>query len=74
MQAQFEEVGSYKEHYEQGIDEKKMNVICQWQCYQGRKARASDKKIRPSPFKVGDKVLKQILPNQVEVKGKNAPN
>ena len=36
--------------------------------------QAHDKKIRPQQFQEGDLVLKKILPNQQNQKGKWAPN
>ena len=36
--------------------------------------RAHDKKVRPQQFREGDLVLKKILPNQQDQRGKWAPN
>ena len=36
--------------------------------------RAHDKKVRPRQFREGDLVLKKILPNQQDQRGKWAPN
>jgi len=56
------------------IDEKRLAAVCHGQLYQRRMARAYNKKVRPRKFKVGQHVLKRILPHQIEVKGKLAPN
>ncbi|XP_054781970.1 uncharacterized protein LOC129289192 [Prosopis cineraria] len=52
------------------IEEKKVTAMFHGQLYQGRMARAFDKKIRPREFSVGDLVLKKILPNQEDNRGK----
>ena len=36
--------------------------------------RAYDKKVRPPQFREGDLVLKKILPNEQDQRGKLAPN
>ncbi|XP_070039926.1 uncharacterized protein [Nicotiana tomentosiformis] len=56
------------------IDEKRMAVVCHGQLYQQRMARAYNKKVRPRKFKVGQLVLRRILPHHEEEKGKFAPN
>ncbi|XP_070021401.1 uncharacterized protein [Nicotiana sylvestris] len=56
------------------IDEKRLAAVCHGQLYQKRMAKAYNKKVRPRKFKVGQQVLKCILPHQVEAKGKFAPN
>ncbi|XP_070050852.1 uncharacterized protein [Nicotiana tomentosiformis] len=56
------------------IDEKRLAAVCHGQLYQKRMARAYNKKVRPRKFKVGQLVLKRILPHQAEAKGKFAPN
>ena len=44
------------------------------QLYQKRMARAYNRTVRPRRFKVGQLVLKRILPHQIEAKGKFSPN
>ncbi|XP_049369791.1 uncharacterized protein LOC125834698 [Solanum verrucosum] len=56
------------------IDEKRLTAVCFGQLYQQRMARAYNKKVHPRHFEVGQLVLKHILPNQEEGKGKFAPN
>ncbi|XP_070005430.1 uncharacterized protein [Nicotiana sylvestris] len=56
------------------IDEKRLAAVCHGQLYQKRMARAYNKKVCPWKFKVGQMVLKRILPHQAEAKGKFAPN
>ncbi|XP_070032412.1 uncharacterized protein [Nicotiana tomentosiformis] len=56
------------------IDEKRMTAVCHGQLYQQRMARAYNKKVRPRKFKVGQLVLRHILPHHEEAKGKFAPN
>ena len=65
-----------KARYEQlnMIEEKRLTTICHGQLYQSRMARAFNKKIRPREFNSGDMVLKKILPNQEDARGKWAPN
>ncbi|XP_070007199.1 uncharacterized protein [Nicotiana sylvestris] len=56
------------------IDENRLAAVCHGQLYQQRMARAYNKKVRPQKFKVGQLVLRRILPHQAEAKGKFAPN
>ncbi|XP_070015870.1 uncharacterized protein [Nicotiana sylvestris] len=56
------------------IDEKGLAAVYHGQLYQKRMTRAYNKKVRHRKFKVGQMVLKHILPHQVEAKGKFAPN
>ncbi|XP_054795773.1 uncharacterized protein LOC129301225 [Prosopis cineraria] len=55
------------------IEEKRLIAMCHGQLYQKRMARAFDKKLRPREFSAGDLVLKKILPNQEDNRGKWAP-
>ena len=55
------------------IEGKRLAAICHGQLYQGRMARAFNKKVRPRAFKPGDLVLKKVLPNQEDRRGKWAP-
>ena len=48
--------------------------MCHGQLYQARMAKAFSKKMRPREFKAGDLVLKKILPNQEDDRGKWSPN
>ena len=63
-------------HYEQLnlINEKWLTTICHGQLYHKRMARAFEKKVKPRTFQPGDLVLKKILPNQKDNRGKCAPN
>ncbi|RDX67766.1 Gypsy retrotransposon integrase-like protein 1, partial [Mucuna pruriens] len=51
-----------------------LNLIEEKQLYQKRIKSAFDKKVRPRAFKEGDLVLKKILPNTRDQRGKWAPN
>ena len=42
------------------IDEKRLAVVCHHQLYQGRIAKAYNKRVKPRMFKEGDLVLKKI--------------
>ena len=55
------------------IEGKRLAAICHGQLYQGRMARAINKKVCPRIFKPGDLVLKKVLPNQEDRRGKWAP-
>ena len=76
MEAELEESEWVKARYEQlnMIEEKRLAAICHGQLYQSRMAKAFNKKVRPRNFCAGDLVLKKILPNQEDVRGKWAPN
>ena len=56
------------------IDEKRATTIFHGQLYQQRIARSYNKKVRIWQFKENDLVLKKVLTNQDEAKGKFAPN
>ena len=56
------------------IEEKRLKALCHGQLYQKQMMRAHDKKVRPRQFKEGDIVLKKILPNQQDQRGKQALN
>ena len=56
------------------IDEKRMTALCHGQLYQQRMARAFNKKVRPRDFKEGDLVLRKVLPNIQDPRGKFTPN
>ncbi|XP_019425133.1 PREDICTED: uncharacterized protein K02A2.6-like [Lupinus angustifolius] len=76
MEAELEESEWVKARYEQlnMIEEKRLAVIYHGQLYQGRVARAFDKKVSPREFEAGDLVLKKILPNHEDACEKWAPN
>ena len=56
------------------IDEKRMKALCHGQLYQQRMARAFNKKVQPRNFKEGDLVLRKMLPNVQDPRGKFTPN
>ena len=56
------------------IEEKRLASLCHGQLYQKRMIKAYNKKVKPRHFLEGDLVLKKILPNQREARGKWAPN
>ncbi|XP_070025729.1 uncharacterized protein [Nicotiana sylvestris] len=56
------------------IHKKRLAAVYHGQLYQKRMARAYNKKVRPRKFKVGQQVLKRILPYQAKAKSKFAPN
>ncbi len=55
------------------IDKERLTTICHSQLYQRKMARAFDKNVRPREFQSGDLVLKKILPNQSDYRGKWSP-
>ncbi len=55
------------------IDEKRLTAVCHGQLYQIKMARAFNKNICPREFLSGDLVLKKILPNQSDPRGKWSP-
>ncbi|RDX92193.1 hypothetical protein CR513_25706, partial [Mucuna pruriens] len=56
------------------IEEKRLTTLCHGQLYQKRIREAFDKKERPHIFKEEDLVLKKILLNTQDRRGKWAPN
>ncbi|RDY14746.1 pol, partial [Mucuna pruriens] len=56
------------------IEEKRLTALCHGQLYQRRVKKAFDKKVKPRVFQKGDMVLKKVLPNLKDHKGKWAPN
>ncbi|RDX85760.1 hypothetical protein CR513_32999, partial [Mucuna pruriens] len=56
------------------IEEKLLTALCHEQLYQKRIKSAFDKEVRPHVFKEGDLVLRKILPNTRDQRGKWAPN
>ena len=75
VEAELEEAEWIKARYEQLnlIDEKRLKAVCHGQLYQKRMARAFNKNVRPRSFQPGDLVLKRILPNQEDSRGKWSP-
>ncbi|RDX62834.1 Gypsy retrotransposon integrase-like protein 1, partial [Mucuna pruriens] len=56
------------------IEEKRLTALCHGQLYQKRVKRAFDKKVKPRIFQKGDMVLKKVLPNLKDPRGKWTPN
>ncbi|RDX84908.1 hypothetical protein CR513_33970, partial [Mucuna pruriens] len=56
------------------IEEKRLTALCHGQLYQRRVKKAFDKKVKPRVFQKGDMVLKRVLPNLKDPRGKWAPN
>ncbi|RDX93541.1 Retrovirus-related Pol polyprotein, partial [Mucuna pruriens] len=56
------------------IEEKRLTALCHGQLYQRRVKKAFDKKVKPRVFQKGDMVLKRVLPNIKDQRGKWAPN
>ncbi|RDX64934.1 Pol polyprotein, partial [Mucuna pruriens] len=56
------------------IEEKRLMAICHGKLYQRQIKNAFDKKVQPHVFKEGDLVLRKILPNSKDARGKWAPN
>ena len=76
MEAKLEEAEWVQAKYDQLnlIEEKRLKTLCHGQLYQKQMIRAHDKKVRPRQFREEDLVLKKILPNQQDQRGKWAPN
>ncbi|RDX90916.1 hypothetical protein CR513_27172, partial [Mucuna pruriens] len=55
------------------IEEKRLTALCHGQLYQKRINSAFDKKVRPRSFKEGGLVLRKILPNAKDSRGKWTP-
>ena len=55
------------------IEGKRLTAMCHGQLYQGRMARAFNKKVHPRGFQAGDLVLRKVLSNHEDVRGKWAP-
>ncbi|RDX74508.1 hypothetical protein CR513_45738, partial [Mucuna pruriens] len=56
------------------IEEKCLTALCHGQLYQRRIKNAFDKKVKPRIFKIGDMVLRKVLPNACDSRGKWASN
>ncbi|EOY10467.1 RNA-directed DNA polymerase (Reverse transcriptase), Ribonuclease H [Theobroma cacao] len=75
-EVQLEEAEWVNARYEQLnlIEEKRLTALCHRQLYQKRMMRAYDKKAHSRQFREGELVLKRILPNQHDLRGKWTPN
>ena len=56
------------------IEEKRLAAVCHGQLYQRMMKKAFDKKVHPQEFHEGDLVVKKIMPNQKDHRGKWTPN
>ncbi|GKV46606.1 hypothetical protein SLEP1_g53580 [Rubroshorea leprosula] len=56
------------------LDEKRLAALCHGQCYQRQMAVAYNKKVKPRVFHQGDLVLRKIMPNERDPRGKFTPN
>ncbi|XP_017979863.1 PREDICTED: uncharacterized protein LOC108662792 [Theobroma cacao] len=56
------------------IEEKRLTAFCHGQLYQKRMIRAHGKRVHHRQFQEGELVLKRILPNQQDPRGKWKPN
>ncbi|XP_017980984.1 PREDICTED: uncharacterized protein LOC108663013 [Theobroma cacao] len=56
------------------IEEKRLTALCHEQLYRKRMMRAYGKKVHHRQFQEGELVLKRILPNQQDPRGKWMPN
>ena len=76
MEAKLEKAKWVQARYDQLnlIEKKRLKALCHGQLYQKQIMQAYDKKIRPRQFREGDLVLKKILLNQQDQRGKWAPN
>ena len=76
MEAKLEEAEWVQARYDQLnlIEENRLKALCHGQLYQKRMMRAHDKKVHPRQFRKGDLILKKILPNQKDQRGKWALN
>ncbi|EOX95167.1 RNA-directed DNA polymerase (Reverse transcriptase), Ribonuclease H [Theobroma cacao] len=76
MEAELEDAEWVRSRYEQLnlIEEKRLAALCHGQMYQRRMMRAYEKKVHPRQFREGELVLKRILPNQTDFRGKWMPN
>ena len=76
MEAKLEEVEWVQARYDQLnlIKKKRLKALCHGQLYKKWMVRAHDKKVHPRQFREGVIVVKKILPNQQDQRGKWAPN
>ena len=56
------------------IDEKRLRVICHGQAYQKQVAKFVNWKVQPRNFKTEDLVVKKIIFNNLNSRGKFTPN
>ncbi|EOY21330.1 RNA-directed DNA polymerase (Reverse transcriptase), Ribonuclease H, putative [Theobroma cacao] len=71
-EVQLEEAEWVNTRYEQLnlIEEKRLTALCHGQLYQKRMMKAYGKKVHPRQFQEGKLILKRILPNQQDPRGK----
>ena len=76
MEVKLEKVEWIQAWYDQLnlIEENRLKALCRSQLYQKQMIQAHDKKVRPQQFWEWDLVLKKILSNQQDQRGKWAPN
>ena len=76
METKLEEAERVRARYEQLnlIEERRLSALCHGKLFQKRMMRAYDKKVWPRQFKEGDWLLKKIIPNQQDPRGKWALN
>ena len=56
------------------IDEKRLRAICHEQAYQRRVAKSFNRKVKPRRFKVNNLVVRKIIFNNSDPRGKFTPN
>nr|DAD23378.1 TPA_asm: hypothetical protein HUJ06_024841 [Nelumbo nucifera] len=56
------------------VDEKRLQALCHIKSYQERIAKGFSKKVRPREFQPGDLVLKAIIGDCPDTRGKFKPN
>ncbi|XP_017982298.1 PREDICTED: uncharacterized protein LOC108663226 [Theobroma cacao] len=72
METELEDAEWVRSRYEQLnlIEEKRLAAFCHGQMYQRKMMRAYEKKVCPRQFRERELVLKRILPNQTNFRGK----
>ena len=56
------------------IDEKILRAICHGQAYQRRVSKSFNRKVKPRHFEVNDLVVRKIIFNNSDPRGKFTPN
>ena len=56
------------------IDKKRLKAICHGQAYQRRVAKSFNRKVKPRNFKTEDLVVKKVIFNNSNPRGKFTPN
>ncbi|WRX08038.1 Integrase zinc-binding domain - like 3 [Theobroma cacao] len=76
METELKDAEWVRSRYEQLnlIEEKRLTALCHGQMYQRRMMLAYEKNFHPKQFREGELVLKRILPNQTDFRGKWMPN